>query len=207
MKKKLSMIMLLIALSLNQIMLAQSKTDMLKAKQKAASELQAVLSKMPVGDEQSYGFKSREEFTNAKIEDLTINESIGHDEQITFNRYRFIISVNNEPRAIVSYKKEENSWVMSGFGATNLAKEINGISKKRASQKAVVAYLVRINDKNFKGDFIKYESTFKEEIPMDSLIPLVSAKESLSKSNRSTKTSYMLDEIMQLGLEKSKTNF
>jgi hypothetical protein len=202
MKKKLSMTMLLAVLSLSQLIQAQNKSDMLEAKQKATSELQAVLSKMPVGDEQSYGFKNREEFTNAKIEDLTINESIGHDSQITFNRYRFIISVNNEPRALVSYKREGGSWVMAGFGATNLIKEISGISKKRANQEAVVAYLVRINDKNFKGDFIKYESTFKEEIPKSSLIPLISAKESLSKSNRSTKPSYMLDEIMQLGLRK-----
>lgn len=191
--------MFLVLVSCFHFAQAQKSGDMMEAKKTAISELQEILSQMPLGEEESYGFNNREEFASAEIADHVIIESIGHDSQIEFNRYRFVVSVNGEPKALLSYKKEGTSWIMCGLGAANLVREVD-FASQNIGFNAAAAYIVRINDELFKGDFIKFESLFKEEIPTEDLIPMISAKESLIKLGRSIDSSYSLEDVMQFGL-------
>jgi len=202
MLKKMIVITFLVFLSmLNCRVEAQELNEMEEVKNIATHELRETLNRMPFGGEQAYGFRSREEFSNAKIGSLIITESIGHDSTVNFNRYRFMVSVNGEPRALLSYKKEGEIWVMCGFGATNLAREVSAFDQSMRSD-FIVAHIVRINNTHFKGDFIKLDSSFKQGIPQNELIPMQSAKSGLIQENRKTTSVFTLQEILQLGVEK-----
>lgn len=198
-EKKLLSITLLGFLLLFGIQIkAQKQSDMNNARAIAVSELQKTLEQMPVGQEALYGFNSRAEFAKATV-GMVLCESIGHDGNAEFNRYRFVVSVNGEARALVDYQREGSSWIMSGFGATKLANEI---AKMKATQDSEVhsAQLVRINDKNFKGDFIKFHSSFYEGMDTKGFMPMNCSKVFYSQKNSSTMSpSYSIDEMLKIG--------
>lgn len=170
-----------------------------KAKATAISELQKQLSKMPKGSEGDYGFNNREEFSEAQIEEFILLENILHNDQIKFTRYRFLISVNNEPRALISYSEKDSLYMMSGLGANKLASEVH---KKKKSYKSDmrVAKLMRVNNKYFKGDFIQFFSSFKKGLPEEGWIPMKSTKLFYGHQKKKTiKSSYTLKELKNIG--------
>ena len=171
-----------------------------KAKAIAINELQKQLFKMPKGNEEDYGFNNREEFSEAQIEEFVLLENILHNNQITFTRYRFLISVNNEPRALISYSEKDSLYMMSGLGANKLASEIHKKKENCKSEDIRVAKLMRVNNKYFKGDFIQFFSSFQKGLPEQGWKPMKSAKLFYRQQKKKTmKSSYTLKKLKNMG--------
>jgi hypothetical protein len=160
----------------------------------AASELPAILEKMPAGDEAAYGFNSRSEFAGAGL-------GIPYQEYSILTKkpsgyWRVPVTVNGENRALVRYALEDGVWQWKGFGAAGLAREL-GEMENWQSQKPLSGKIVR--DYKLACDYIQFDIESENTLG-GSFIPTANAKkfmEFLSGPTSETKE-YGLSRIQQL---------
>ncbi len=102
------------------------------------------LQKIPLGEESFFGFKTREEFANVKIDKpyqiYTLNADFFNDTSLSeknyllaTNEWRVALSVDNEFRVILTIAKVQDTWQVVSIGAAALAKELDGFEKKHIS--------------------------------------------------------------------------
>jgi hypothetical protein len=144
-----------------------SKSSLYKT---AASELPAILAKMPVGDEAAYGFNSRSEFAGAGL-------GIPYQEYSMLTKkptgyWRIPVTVNAENRALVRYVLEDGVWQWKGFGAAGLAREL-GEMENLQSEKPLSGKIVR--DYKLTCDYIQFNIE-SESALKGSFIPTANAK-------------------------------
>ena len=160
-------------------------------------ELISFLQKIPVGQENMFGFTNRGEFSQAEIGDpyevFTLSLEFFDTKNIIRNKtyivstenWRVPIIVNNQHRALLTVSKVNNQWSVVKLGAKALAEELDIFNKNHPS----------INESNIlrvfqlKSDFI----LTSEKI----VYPLTSAKQLLSiKGDKDI--SYSLYDILLL---------
>jgi hypothetical protein len=162
--------------------------------QTAAKELPVILKKMPVGDEDAYGFNSRSEFAAAGL-------GIPYQEYSILTKkptgyWRIPVTVNGENRALVRYVLEDGVWKWKGFGAAGLARELgemeNGQSNKPLSGKI-------LRDYKLTCDYIQFNIESEDTLG-GSFIPTANAKKFMTfLSGPTSKTkAYNLSDIQQL---------
>jgi len=163
----------------------------------ANEELISFLQKIPVGQENMFGFTNRGEFSQAEIGDpyevFTLSLEFFDTKNIIRNKtyivstenWRVPIIVNNQHRALLTVSKVNNQWSVVKLGAKGLAEELDIFNKNHPS----------INESNIlrvfqlKSDFI----LTSEKI----VYPLTSAKQLLSiKGDKDI--SYSLYDILLL---------
>ena len=163
----------------------------------ANEELISFLQKIPVGQENMFGFTNRGEFSQAEIGDpyevFTLSLEFFDTKNIIRNKtyivstenWRVPIIVNNQHRALLTVSKVNNQWSVVKLGAKALAEELDIFNKNHPS----------INESNIlrvfqlKSDFI----LTSEKI----VYPLTSAKQLLSiKGDKDI--SYSLYDILLL---------
>ena len=168
-------------------------------------ELISFLQKIPVGQENMFGFTNRGEFSQAEIGDpyevFTLSLEFFDTKNIIRNKtyivstenWRVPIIVNNQHRALLTVSKVNNQWSVVKLGAKGLAEELDIFNKNHPS----------INESNIlrvfqlKSDFI----LTSEKI----VYPLTSAKQLLSiKGDKDI--SYSLYDILLLFKNKIITN-
>ena len=171
----------------------------------ANEELISFLQKIPVGQENMFGFTNRGEFSLAEIGDpyevFTLSLEFFDTKNIIRNKtyivstenWRVPIIVNNQHRALLTVSKVNNQWSVVKLGAKGLAEELDIFNKNHPS----------INESNIlrvfqlKSDFI----LSSEKI----VYPLTSAKQLLSiKGDKDI--SYSLYDILLLFKNKIITN-
>jgi hypothetical protein len=160
----------------------------------AASELSAILAKMPAGDEAAHGFDSRSEFAGAGL-------GIPYQEYSMLTKkptgfWRIPVTVNGENRALVRYALEDGVWKWKGFGAAGLARELGEI-EDRQSEKPLSGKILR--DYKLTCDYIQFniESEYSIE---GSFIPTANAKKFMEfvSGTTSDTEAYGLSQIQQL---------
>jgi hypothetical protein len=162
----------------------------------AASELPAILEKMPAGDEAAYGFNSRSEFAGAELGIPYQEYSIQTKKPTGY--WRIPVKVNGKNRALVRYAIEDGVWQWKGFGAAGLARELeemeNGQSKKPLSGKI-------LRDYKLTCDYIQFNIESKSKNTLGgSFIPTANAKKimELPSDPASETNEYGLSHIQQL---------
>jgi hypothetical protein len=156
----------------------------------AEKDLQQILEKIPIGNEESYGFKNREEFENAEIEDpidffTFINDSIQSVETV-----RLPVSVEDEFRSLATVEYIDGELHIVDFGANVLAQEIQKVCNENINYKLIG--ILRVY--NITSDFLIMS---KEN--QDIYIPLTSAKMYLQNTkNEIPKKYYTENEIINL---------
>jgi hypothetical protein len=128
----------------------------------ANEELKIYLQKIPLGQEQMFGFNNREEFSQSKIgvpyEVFTLatnffdNEKIeeGKSYIVSTGNWRIPIVVNNKYKALLTVSKENNKWRIVKIGAKGLARELDKFEQNHPS----ITDLKILRVFQLKGDFI-----------------------------------------------------
>jgi hypothetical protein len=96
----------------------------------AIKELPGTLGMIPVGKEQLYGFKDRDEFQEAKIDEPFDFFSIQNNNLTKSSTVMVPVTVDNEYRALVSIDSVRGSQHIVDFGAEGLAKEIQQLKNE-----------------------------------------------------------------------------
>ncbi|MDA1009108.1 MAG: hypothetical protein O3C42_00980 [Bacteroidetes bacterium] len=163
----------------------------------AKKELNNYLQKIPVGQENMFGFNNREEFSQAEIGDpyeiYTLNTEFFDAKNIISNKtyivstenWRVPIIVNNKYRVLLTISKVNNEWNVVEIGAKGLAEELDMFNKNHHT----INELKILRVFQLKGDFI----VTSENI----IYPLASACNGLFIDNRSNK-GYSIYEILTL---------
>ena len=161
----------------------------------ADAQLNEYLQKIPVGQEEMFGFSNRDEFSQTKIgvpyEVLTLSTDFFSDERIENNKnylvstgnWRVPIKVGDEYKALLTVSKDNNVWSVVKIGAKGLASELGEF----AQSKPLITSLSILRVFQLKGDFIlTYQNT---------IYPLTSAVRGL---NISSKKEYSIYDILTL---------
>ena len=161
----------------------------------ADAQLNEYLQKIPVGQEEMFGFSNRDEFSQTKIgvpyEVLTLSTDFFSDERIEKNKnylvstgnWRVPIKVGDEYKALLTVSKDNNVWSVVKIGAKGLASELGEF----AQSKPLITSLSILRVFQLKGDFIlTYQNT---------IYPLTSAVRGL---NISSKKEYSIYDILTL---------
>ena len=146
----------------------------------ANAELSDYLNKIPVGQENMFGFTNRGDFSQAEIGDpyevFTLSPEFFDTENITRNKtyivstenWRVPIIVNNQHRALLTVSKVNNQWSVVKIGANGLAEELDMFNKNHPS----INELKILRVFQLKSDFVLTSQ--------DVIYPLTSAKHLLS---------------------------
>jgi hypothetical protein len=193
MKKIFFVLILLISISL---LFAQSnKIEIISVV--ANNELSDYLNKIPLGQENMFGFHNRGEFSKAEIgipyEMFTLNNEFFNNENIINNKdyivstniWRVPIIVGNQYRALLTVSMVNREWNVVKIGAKGLAEELDFFNKNHPA----INELKILRVFQLKSDFILTS--------FDEIYPLASAKNLLSiKSNN--EVSYSLYDMLTL---------
>lgn len=145
----------------------------------ANEELSNYLEKIPIGQEEMFGFNNRNEFSQAEIgvpyEVFTLRSDFFKDNKIergknyiiSTGNWRVPIIVRNEYKALLTVCKENNKWSVVKIGAKGLANELEGFKKNHPT--IIPLNILRVFQ--LKGDFIL--------TPQNTIYPLTSASNSL----------------------------
>ncbi len=168
----------------------------------ADAQLNEYLQKIPVGQEEMFGFSNRDEFSQTKIgvpyEVLTLSTDFFSDERIENNKnylvstgnWRVPIKVGDEYKALLTVSKDNNVWSIVKIGAKGLASELGEF----AQRKPLITSLSILRVFQLKGDFILTQQNI--------IYPLTSAVRGL---NISSKKEYSIYDILTL-LKNKKFN-
>jgi hypothetical protein len=149
------------------------------------------LEKIPADRESLYGFNNREEFAKVKFGKpyliMILNEDFFNDPELKDKDYlipsgewRVPLMIDKEFRALLTVAEVDGTWKVVGFGATSLAKELEGFEKDHPS-KQQYGKILRVYQS--VSDFILLPS---EDDPLSQdVIPLNSAKNSLAENGKS----------------------
>lgn len=163
----------------------------------AFDQLPRILESIPINEEEKYGFKSREEF---KIADLgTPYQEYSLDKDIPTGYWRIPVTMNNENRALIRLKKQNDKWVFAGFGAVRLATELNFFEKHIAVTKPSWGRIVR--DFEMSCDYLQFEPGSMSKLegvihPMES-----AARIMLQLRDSIDKHGYTITEIKELRMQ------
>jgi len=163
----------------------------------ANAELSDYLNKIPVGQENMFGFNNRGEFFQAEIgipyEVFTLNTEFFDTKNIirtktyivSTENWRVPIIVNNQHRALLTVSKVNNQWSVVKIGAKGLAEELDMFNKNHPSIDE--SNILRVFQ--LKGDFILTSQNI--------IYPLTSAKQLLSVEGDND-VSYSLHDMLIL---------
>ena len=195
MKKIYQIILIFLIIGITNI---NAQTNQIGIISKAANaELSDYLNKIPVGQENMFGFTNRGEFSQAEIGDpyevFTLSPEFFDTKNIIRNKtyivstenWRVPIIVNNQHRALLTVSKVNNQWSVVKLGAKGLAEELDMFNKNHPSIHE--SKILRVFQ--LKGDFI----VTSENI----VYPLTSARNGLLIDNSGNK-GYSIYEILTL---------
>lgn len=163
----------------------------------ANTELSNYLNKIPLGQENKFGFSNREEFFQAEIgipyEVFSLNTDFFDSENVirnevyivSTNNWRVPIIVGDQYRALLTVTKVNNQWSVVKIGASGLAEELDLFHKNHPSMKELK--ILRVFQ--LKSDFVLTSN--------DLIYPLTSAK-SLFSTKVDNDVSYSLYDMLIL---------
>lgn len=150
-----NILILIIAWSIIYNSCALSKTDRLKnseyqmAKQITKEELPMILNKIQQGNEQLYGFNSRDEFQTAEVGNPFNNYSFNGSVMEKLTTITVPVIVADEFRALSSLDYIRDTLHIVDFGASALAKEIQMVQRENIALTFVGLLRVRRIDADF----------------------------------------------------------
>ena len=188
-------IILVLLISVSSLVAQTNKIEIISAV--ANRELSNYLNKIPLGQENMFGFNNRGEFSQAEIgipyEMFTLNNEFFDNENIINNKdyifstncWRVPIIVGNQYRALLTVSMFNREWNVVKIGAKGLAEELDFFNKNHPA----INELKILRVFQLKSDFILTS--------FDEIYPLASAKNLLSiKSNN--EVSYSLYNMLTL---------
>jgi hypothetical protein len=155
----------------------------------AERNLQSVLEKIPINDEVSFGFNSREEFKQAELgealEFIWFSETTDNSNKM----WRVPVIVNGVYRALLNVQKKDNEYKIADFGASVLAEDIQNVMNENKDKD--VSGILRITA--ITSDFLIVRSGDKEEY-----LPLTSAKMFINSREMELQKSYSSSNLIEL---------
>ena len=155
----------------------------------AERNLQSVLEKIPINDEISYGFNSREEFKQAEIGNPLEFIWYSETKDNSNKTWRVPIVVNGEYRALLNVQNLGNEFKIADFGASVLAEDIQKTMNESTDKN--VSGVLRLTA--ITSDFLIVKNGEKEEY-----LPLTSAKMFINSRNMELQKTYSPSDLIEL---------
>ncbi len=163
----------------------------------ASLQLPQWLDKIPAGQEQYFGFTSREDFSRATIgvpvhtyyfsDELSESTSAQSSEVLTpAYEWRVPVTVDNEYRALVTVAPINGEWKIVDIGAAGLARELGNVKTGHLN--------ILLRSFSSKSDFLVTPSIDQAGKGV-MLLPLQSARRNISQLDHATKDLFTIDEI------------
>lgn len=118
----------------------------------AVSELPQFLDNIPVGSENLYGFNSRDEIKDVRVGNPFVFFAENEGTIKKTNVYRLPVVVNDTYKAFATVESIDGSYHVVDFGATQLAREVQGVCNSYSAKK--FEGILRVYDAN--ADFIVF---------------------------------------------------
>lgn len=166
-----------------------SFTKLDEIKLATTQQLVTWLDKIPCGQEQYFGFTSRDEFASATIGNPIQTyyfsdelEEATEELLVPSNEWRVPVLVNNEYRALLTVTPVEGAFKVVNIGAAGLARELGTKTGHRN---------MLLRSFKAKCDFLVADNAGKGIM----LMPLQSARKNLSQLDHASKDAFTIDEI------------
>ncbi|MCK9220562.1 MAG: hypothetical protein M0P47_10995 [Bacteroidales bacterium] len=159
------------------------------------------LARIPVGDEISYGFQNREEFSRAvlgtPVEVFVLGKNFytqtDREIQLTsIGEWRIPVVVDQKNCALVTVIKQNGEWKIVDFGAAGLAGELNNFGKQLTDEQFRKIKMIRIYQP--LSDFLFYDDPLSNPDQIV-LLPFRSASQYLESQDSQTKKTWTLSEV------------
>ncbi|RLD46916.1 MAG: hypothetical protein DRI86_01830 [Bacteroidetes bacterium] len=155
----------------------------------AERNLQSVLEKIPINDEISFGFNSREEFKQTELGEPLEFIWYSETKDNSNKTWRVPIVVNGEYRALLNVQNIGNEFKVADFGASVLAEDIQKtMNENKGKNVSGVLRLTAIT-----SDFLIVRNAVKEEY-----LPLTSAKMFINSRNMELQKTYSPSDLIEL---------
>jgi hypothetical protein len=169
------------------------------------------LSSIPAGDETSYGFQNREEFSRAGLGAPIEIFSLAEDAftqtgkatmLVPIGEWRIPVIVDHKIRALVTVVSQAGEWRIVMFGASTLAREFNEVEKQLTAEQFARLKLVRIYQPLSNFLFYDDPATNPDQLI---LLPLRSASIYLERQGSPAKKAFTLTEVIKTAHESYST--
>jgi len=198
--KKTGFILLLLLMTSAAYTQGNSHQDISKS---VLSSLPEWLSSIPAGDETSYGFQNREEFSRAvlgtPIEIFALDDdSFTHTGKATplvsIGEWIIPVIVDQKIRALVTVVKQNGEWRIVTFGAATLASEFNNFENQLTAEQFAHIKMVRVYQP--LSNFLFYDDPASNPDQLI-LLPLRSAAMYLGSQGSPAKKTWTLSEVIR----------
>lgn len=181
---------LLLLLCTSAYSLAQNATSITNF---TSNRLQSFLNELPSTILEGHGFNSRSEFSKAKVGTAYQVMAIEKDGSLQpTGFYQVVLTVNGENRNIVTVGELNGKLDIQGIGFAPLSNELQSVETSARRSKQIQPIMV--NDYYNQATYV----TYSENLENANLIPLASAHEFLGENNLRVKSSYKIDEIVNV---------
>jgi hypothetical protein len=158
--------------------LSAGETDLQTMAQYASNHLVEILNKIPVGEEQHYGFQNRNELAQATL-GIPYQEYDMEKEQPT-GFWRIPVKVAGENRALLRLKSTAEGWSFSGLGGAQLARNLGDHENNMLSQGKSLRTGRIVRDYSMRCDYVQFNQQ-QDAMLSGTVYPLWSASRFISK--------------------------
>jgi hypothetical protein len=121
----------------------------------ANNNLLEILNDIPMGEEERYGFQSRDELTQAAL-GIPYQEYDLEKEQPT-GYWRIPVTVGGENRALLRLKNSTEGWTFSGLGGAELARNLDDHETNMISQGNRPSTGRIVRDYSMRCDYVQFD--------------------------------------------------
>jgi hypothetical protein len=143
----------------------------------ANNNLLQILNNIPIGEEEYYGFRNRDELSQATL-GIPYQEYDMENEQPT-GYWRVPVTVNTENRVLLRLKNTVQGWAFSGLGGAQLARNLGDHENNMESKGQIVRTGRIIRDFSMRCDYVQFNQQQDARLS-GSVSPLWSASRFLS---------------------------
>jgi hypothetical protein len=150
----LSLILLAAAIP-NGYCIAAEETDLQAMTQYASTNLTDILSHIPTGEEERYGFQNRDELSQATLGIPYQEYDIDKEEPTGY--WRIPVTVDGENRALLRLKDTAEGWTFAGLGGAELARNLDDHEANMVSQGNTPSTGRIVRDFSMRCDYVQFD--------------------------------------------------
>jgi hypothetical protein len=157
--------------------LAAGQGEVQAMKQYASTNLVEILSNIPLGEENKYGFQNRNELTQA---DLGIPyQEYDMDKEQPTGYWRVPVTIDGENRALLRLKNTAEGWKFSGLGGAELARNLEDHENNMYSKGQSLRTGRIVRDFSMRCDYVQFNQQQDTKLS-GTIYPLWSASRFIS---------------------------
>ncbi|MGD8911933.1 MAG: hypothetical protein PVJ68_04195 [Candidatus Thiodiazotropha sp.] len=188
--------------------LAAEEDDLTAMTQYANNNLLEILSNIPIGEEEYYGFHNRDEINQAAL-GIPYQEYDLDQEQPT-GYWRVPVTVDGENRALLRLINTAEGWAFAGLGGAQLARNLDDQETYMISQGTTPSTGRIVRDFSMRCDYVQFDQQHNASLsgtvyPLWSAYGFISTFGNNGRARVANYAGYDLDAIKEMRLKAQET--